>query len=140
MIFISYNPFLRILFPFIIGISAWLLGYEKAPGFAAIIITYCLCILGWLTLIKKAFSFPKLIFGLLSQTFLLLAGWGLCQYNFNKENPTHYTYLLSNEPELFAGYISDLPTEKSKSLKAEVVLQQAKIKGKWQNASGKIIV
>ncbi len=131
---------MRILFPFIVGIALWLLGYEKAPELAVICGVYSLCVLFYLTLIKKAYGFPKILFGLLTQAFLFLAGWGLCQYHYQKENPQHFTNLLSSEPEFYSGYISDLPAEKTKSVKAEVVLQHAKIKGQWQNVTGKIIV
>jgi len=138
--FLNLNPFLRILFPFLIGIAAWLIGYENVPALTTIAAVYTLCLMAWLTLVKRSRHFPKLLFGLLSQAFLLLAGWGLCRYHYQKENPQHYTHLLSSEPEFYAGYISDLPAERTKTIKAEIVLQQAKIKGKWENASGKIIV
>ncbi len=91
-------------------------------------------------MIKKSREFQKVLFGLFSQVFFLLAGWGLCRYHHHKENPEHYTNLLSSEPEYYSGYISDLPSEKIKSVKAEVMLQYAKIKGEWKSATGKIIV
>ncbi len=76
----------------------------------------------------------------MSQVFLLITGWGICQYHFQKEEPGHYSNYLSSEPEYYAGYISDLPAEKAKSVKAEVVLQEAKINGAWKGVTGKIIV
>lgn len=140
MTFLNQNPFFRVLLPFTLGISFWLLGYEKAPQIAVPCTDYLLAFIAWLTMLKKTKEVPKVIFGVLSQAFLLLAGWGLCQYHNQKENPQHYTHLLSSEPEYFAGYISDLPAQKAKTIKAEVILQRTKVKGKWQSTEGKIIV
>jgi len=138
--FINQNPFLRVLTPFLLGIAAWLLGFTASPQIGFTVGLYALCVLVFLTLIKRSYAFPKLLFGLLSQLFLLMAGWGLCRYHYQKENPQHYSHLLSSEPEFYAGYISDLPAEREKTIKAEVVLQHAKVKDEWQNATGKIIV
>jgi len=138
--FLNYNPFLRILFPFLLGITLWLFGYEKAPELLVLCAAFGICVWVYLMTIKKARSFSKLFFGLFTQVFLFLTGWGFCQLNNEKENPHHYTSLLGSEPEFYSGYISDLPAEKTKSVKAEIVLQQAKVKGQWKNTSGKIIV
>jgi competence protein ComEC len=132
-------PFLRILFPFAVGICVWLAGYAGTPQLTVILIAYLLCLLAYFTMIKKAQAVTKLIFGIFIQAFLFFAGWELCRYHYQKNDPQHYVHLLSGDKQLFSGYISDLPAEKAKSIKAEITLQYIKVGNEWQLASGKII-
>ncbi len=140
MNFLNQIPFLRILFPFATGIAIWLIGKQDAPQIIFLAAIYGICVAFYLLLVKKAKNSVKFIFGLALQIFLFVGGWELCQYNNEKENPWHHTQLLSQEPEYYAGYVSEIPVEKSKSIKAEIVLQYAKQNGEWKSTSGKIIV
>lgn len=91
-------------------------------------------------MVKRSHSVTKLLFGIFSQLFLLLAGWGICHYHDQRNSPGHYSGLLSSEPAFFAGHISDLPAEKEKTIKVEVAIQAAKVNGRWKNTSGKVIL
>jgi competence protein ComEC len=139
MNFLNQIPFLRILFPFAVGIAVWLLGKQEAPQLAFIAALYAFCLLIYFITIKKTKAFSKILLGISLQTFLFSTGWLLCQLNNEKENPQHYTQILAQEPQYFAGYISEIPAEKSKSIKAEITLQQVKINGEWKFVNGKII-
>lgn len=74
------------------------------------------------------------------QLFLFFSGWLLCSYANEKQNPINYTHVASEEIESYTGYVSEIPIEKTKSVKAEITLQQIKLKDKWQNTCGKIII
>ncbi len=139
MNFLNQIPFLRILFPFATGIAVWLLGKQDAPQLLFLTAVYGICLLVYFLTVKKAKDISKFIFGTALQIFLFTAGWMFCQFNNDKENPKHYTQILSQEPTCFSGYVSEIPAEKSKSIKAEIILQQVKLKGEWKNTSGKII-
>lgn len=80
------------------------------------------------------------MFGVALQLFLFFSGWQLCNYANEKKNPVHYTQFLSEEIQSYSGYVSEIPVEKAKSVKAEITLQQLKYKENWQNTCGKIIV
>ncbi len=91
-------------------------------------------------LIKQSKTFTKVLFGVLLQVFLFISGWLLCAYNNDKQNIDNYNNYSATDIESYSGYISEIPVEKTKSVKAEITLQQIKYKGKWQTASGKMIV
>jgi competence protein ComEC len=139
MNFLNQIPFLRILFPFAAGVAVWLLGKQDAPQLAFLTSLYLFCLLVYFFTIKKTKEFSKLVLGILLQLFLFISGWLLCGLNNEKNNPQHYINILSQEPQYFAGYISEIPAEKSKSIKAEVTLQYAKTNGEWKSVNGKII-
>lgn len=132
-------PFLRILLPFALGICAWLAGYTATPQLAVILAAYLLCLLAYLAMVKKAHAGSKLVLGIFIQSFLFLAGWELCRYQHQMNDPQHYVHALSGRKQLFSGYISDLPAEKTKSVKAEITLRHIKTDGQWKPVSGKII-
>jgi competence protein ComEC len=136
---LNVNPFLRVLLPFTAGILAWLLGYREVPQLWIIAGAYALCVLAWLSMMKKARTASRLLFGLLSQAFLLLCGWELSHFHYERNRNSDVAALLSSEPAFYAGVIRDLPTEKAKTIKAEISLQYAKVNGHWQGTSGKII-
>jgi competence protein ComEC len=115
------------------------LGKQEAPELAFTVVLYAFCLLIYFLTIKKAREFSKILLGISLQIFLFTTGWMLCQLNNEKENPQHYTQILAQEPQYFAGYVSEIPAEKSKSIKAEITLQQAKINGEWKSVNGKII-
>lgn len=139
MNFLNQIPFLRILFPFAAGIAVWLVGKQEAPQLLFLAAVYGICLLVYFLMVKKAGDLSKFIFGTALQIFLFTAGWMFCQLNNDKENPKHYTQILSQEPTCFSGHVSEIPAEKRKSIKAEIILQQVKLKGEWKNTSGKII-
>ncbi|HWY39147.1 MAG TPA: ComEC/Rec2 family competence protein [Bacteroidia bacterium] len=139
MNFLNRVPFLRILFPFTAGISLWLLGKQNTPQLVFIAGIYGLCLLVYFFLAGKTNELSKFIFGATLQLFLFITGWTLCNLNNEKERSQHYINLLSSEPVCFSGYVSEIPAEKSKSIKAEITLQQARINGQWKNTTGKII-
>src|ERR1700758_75978 len=117
MNFLNQIPFLRILFPFATGVAFWLLGKQNAPQLVFFTSIYFLCLLAYFFTVKKTKEFSKLILGVSLQLFLFIAGWLLCNLNNEKENPQHYVTILSQEPQCFAGYISEMPAEKTKSIK-----------------------
>ncbi len=47
---------------------------------------------------------------------------------------------LSEDVNAYSGYVSEIPIEKTKSVKAEITLKQIKYKNIWKNVCGKIIV
>ncbi|HTA61987.1 MAG TPA: ComEC/Rec2 family competence protein [Bacteroidia bacterium] len=140
MIFLSQIPFLRILLPFIVGIGFWLVGRQDSPSLIYVSGIFLICTLLYFLLIKSTQTIPKFLFGLTIQVFLFFSGWLLCNYNNEKQNPINYSHFLTDSTTSYMGYVSEIPVEKTKSIKAEITLQQIKSKGVWQNACGKIIV
>lgn len=140
MNFLNHLPFLRILFPFTAGIAVWLSGKQEAPHLVFLTSLYLFCLLVYFLTVKRVKDISKLIFGIALQVFLFIAGWLLCQLNNEKGNPQHYTRVALQETGCFAGYINEIPIEKSKSIKAEITLQHAKVNDEWQPVNGKIIV
>src|ERR1700756_62765 len=140
MIFLSQIPFLRILLPFIAGIGFWLVGRQDSPSLIYVSGIFLICALLYFLLIKSTQTLPKFLFGLAVQVFLFFSGWQLCNYNNEKQNPINYTHVLTDSTTSYMGYVSEIPVEKTKSIKAEITLQQIKNKGVWKNTCGKIIV
>ncbi|MHB8260784.1 MAG: ComEC/Rec2 family competence protein [Bacteroidia bacterium] len=140
MIFLHRIPFLRILLPFSIGIAFYLIVPNDAPSLVITLSMYAVCVLLYFLLIKQSKEFIKVLFGVLLQVFLFLSGWLLGNYNNEKQNSANYGNYLAEDIESYSGYVSEIPVEKTKSVKAEITLQQIKYKGKWQNTSGKLIV
>lgn len=139
MNFFNQVPFLRILLPFIFGAIAWLLDYRQAPQLVFAVTAYGICVAVFILTTNKTREVTKIAFGITTQLFLFASGWMISQFNDERENPGHYISLLSQQPEYFSGYIGEIPVEKAKSIKAEIVLQQVKVNGQWKNTSGKII-
>ena len=140
MIFLNQIPFIRIILPFLIGIGFWLVGKQGAPQLMCVFCVYLVCMLIYFFLIKKAKNLTKFLFGIMVQVFLFFSGWLLCDYNNEKQNPINYTHVASEEIESYSGYVSEIPIEKTKSIKAEITLRQIKLKDKWKNTCGKIII
>lgn len=140
MNWLNANPFLRAWLPFAAGIAAWLLGYTQPPQLLYVAALYLLCVLLWMLLIKRSRPVLKSAFGLLAQVFLVVFGWGLCDFHDARRHAGDVSTLLSAEPEYYSGYVSDLPAEKKKTVKAEVTLQHAKVGDVWRPVSGKVIV
>ncbi|MGZ3863442.1 MAG: ComEC/Rec2 family competence protein [Bacteroidia bacterium] len=139
MNFLNRIPFLRILLPFALGIVLWLSGQKDFPKLAVFSGIYAACLLFFLFTVKQTKEIPKMLYGIALQVFLFVAGWLGCGLNNQKNNPQHYVNILSQEPQYFAGYVSEIPAEKAKSIKAEITLQNAKVNGEWKNINGKII-
>jgi competence protein ComEC len=140
MIFLNQIPFIRILFPFLSGIGFWLIGKQNTTELTYVAAIYTICLFLYFLLAKKAQTISKILFGISVQVFLFFSGWLLCHFVNEKQNPTNYTHFLVEEIDGYAGYVSEIPVEKTKSVKAEITLQQIKQKDKWQNTCGKIIV
>jgi competence protein ComEC len=140
MIFLSQVPFLRILLPFMAGIGFWLISRQDSPQLIYVADIYLICALLYFLLVKSTQTISKFLFGLSVQTFLFFSGWLLCNYTNEKQNPINYTHVLTDSTTSYLGYVSEIPVEKTKSIKAEITLQQIKSKGVWQNTCGKIIV
>ncbi len=140
MNFLNKLPFLRILFPFTIGIAVWLIGRNDTPQLVYGLVAYMLCMLLYFLLVKQSKTITKVLFGIGIQVFLCLSGWLLCAYNNDKQNTDNYGNYNISDIENYSGYVSEIPVEKTKSVKAEITLQQIKYKGNWQAASGKMIV
>lgn len=140
MNFLNKLPFLRILFPFTMGIAIGLIAREDSVQLGWTLSVYILCLLLYFLLIKQSKTINKVLFGIVMQVLLLLSGWLLCQYNNDKQNADNYNNYFATDIENYSGYVSEIPVEKTRSVKAEITLQQIKYKGKWQTSSGKMIV
>ena len=140
MNFLNKLPFLRVLFPFAIGITVWLIGRSDVALLSSTTGTYALCLLLYVLLVKRSKTFLKILFGVLLQVFLFLSGWLLCKYTNDRQNTDNYSHYTASDIESYSGYISEIPVEKTKSVKAEITLRQIKYKGKWQPVLGKMIV
>ena len=139
MNFLHRLPFLRILFPFLSGIGFWLITRQDPPPLFVSGLTCFVCLLFYLLLIKYSINYAKWVFGFLVSTFLFFGGWAICKYNNEQQNPANYGCFLADTTLYYSGYVSEIPVEKAKSIKAEITLKQIKYKGKWQNTSGKLI-
>ena len=122
MIFLSQIPFIRILLPFLIGIGFWLISKQDAQPLICIAVVYAICLFIYFLLIKKAQMLTKFLFGIAVQLFLFFSGWLVCNYANEKQNPSNYTHFLTEETIIYTGYVSEIPVEKTKSVKAEITL------------------
>ena len=139
MNFLQRLPFLRIIFPFLAGIGFWFIAKSDAPSLINVGYIYAACMLVYFLLIKQSRSSTKLMFGFLMNLFLFYSGWTLCKCEDEKQNLNNYTHFLRDKVECYAGYVSEMPVEKTNSIKAEIVLTQLKCKGTWESTSGKLI-
>jgi competence protein ComEC len=139
MNFLHRIPFLRILLPFLAGIGFWLITKQDAPGLFVVGFVYAVCMLLYFLLIRNSKEPGKVLFGLMMSIFLFFSGWTLCKFSDERQNPDNYSCFLKDSVACYAGYVSEIPVEKTKRVKAEITLQQVKLKGTWLHTSGKII-
>lgn len=139
MNFFNQVPFLRILLPFVAGITLWLSGWQDIPGLSVFSGIFAACLFLFLFTTGKTGETSKLLYGISLQVFLFVAGWFICNFSNERNNPQHYVNILSQEPQYYAGHVSEIPVEKTKSIKTEITLQHAKVNGEWKNVNGKII-
>lgn len=139
MSFVNHNPFLRVLLPFVTGICMWLLGFQESSPMGLSLALFSFLVVLFLTMRAKTSSGQKFAFGILTQLFLFLAGWFLCELHNAADSPSHYSHFLSSEPEWYSAEISDLPAEKSKTIKLELNLTELKTFKSWTATEGKII-
>ena len=51
----------------------------------------------------------------------------------------NYTNLVSEKPEFFTGYLSDIPQQREKTVKVEITLLACRVHNKWTSVEGKLI-
>ncbi|MCC6372996.1 MAG: ComEC family competence protein [Bacteroidia bacterium] len=128
-------PFLRILIPFVCG-SLF------ALKFSTLWLNPLLLPLQFLSLITVfiLFYFKNSKIGLLSaDVFLFLLAIQLCRLNSAQFQPNHYSNLVTSDSDFYAmAVISDLPEEKEKFIKCELLMRQIKTNSAFKPSTGKL--
>lgn len=135
-------PFLRILFPFVLGIAASLKLGSPAGLHPAFFISL-LCFLG--TFLFQRFYKPVLaiknsLYIISINSFLfLLAFESLFLYKATND-ATHYSHYMTREAQDMTGVVEDLPVVTEKFIKLPFRITSIKNKTGWHEVSGKTII
>ena len=135
-------PFLRILFPFLTGVFAFLqLGQLKNVHVIFFISLTCL----FISFLFQRFYTPynsikkPVYIVCVNVFFFLLAFESAFLYNA-KNDPEHYSHFLTHEPQDVVGIVEDVPVATEKFVKISIQLSSIKTTGKWHEVTGNTIV
>jgi competence protein ComEC len=135
-------PFLKILFPYILGIICFLnfgLSQKLHYYFLIIFITWLISFI--IQKEKRAISyFKKGVYILLTNALLFLLAFESCFVYSAKISSNHYTNYLSYQHQKFIATVSDIPLKKQKFTKLTVHLNSIENNGAWNYAEGDMIV
>ncbi|MBK9283468.1 MAG: ComEC family competence protein [Sphingobacteriaceae bacterium] len=135
----SHIPFLRILIPFLAGISCAVLLFENNnfTPFVFIIISIIL----FLFLFDKSSGISKIIFLAACDLFLFFFGAAVIQKKNVENCNTYYANAINiKERNKFLITIADLPLEKEKTLKLKAKVQGVLAGNKYKTSTGDFIV
>lgn len=120
--FLNKAPFARICLPLMLGIAASILFRINSALHWYILITYGLLTLAFFYLKYKGRSNFKWIFGLILNCFFFFVGVESCYLRKAGNSDRHYTRFMTGGEQNYYGFISDIPQEKSKSIKCKLSL------------------
>lgn len=135
-------PFLRILFPYILGIVFSLEVGVLHSIHLLLLISFSTFLIAFLFqyFYKPTFYFKKGIFIFCTNIFLfLLANEAYFQYkDVNRSN--HYSHHLTNQPQQFFVNVTDIPVKTGRYTKLTVNVEAINFKNRWTQVDGKTIV
>ncbi len=135
-------PFLRILFPFVVGtITCMQLGQFKNQHLAFLVSLVCLIITFLFQYFYRPVSSIKkpLYIICLNVFFVLLAFEAVFVYQA-KNDPEHYSHLVTRDTQDLVGIIEDVPVATEKFVKLSLQLNSIKVNDTWHHVNGKTIV
>lgn len=135
-------PFLRILFPYVLGI-VFSLQFGVLPNIHLILlISFATLVIAFIFqhFYKKPFYLKKRSYIFCANVFLFfLANEAYYQYkDVNRLN--HYSHYLNQQPQQFFVSIEDLPVKTERYTKLPVSINFIKYQNKWHFVQGKTIV
>lgn len=129
----SETPFIRLVIPFILGISCAII-IDKALPAPFFFLTAVFIVL--LFLIQKFTAFQyRFLFGGCVTLFLFLAGYQLTFQNNEMRKPSHFSYAQNQEKNVFLLKINEIPSI-DKWVKASVKIQSIN----QQSATGNLLL
>jgi len=129
-------PFLRIFFPFALGIVLSLFFNINLDLLILLVAVYFSLLACFFVVNVSKRKSLKFIFGLLLNFFLFFAAIESCYLRKADNSPKHYSNLKFTNETLLAGYICDIPQLKEKTIKAKLELTHCKENGVWQQCEG----
>lgn len=135
-------PFLRILFPFVLGIAAsFHLGFPAGLHLAFFI--SLICFVGaflFQKFYKPVLSIKNSLYSISINCFLfLLAFESLFLYKATNDG-THYSHYMMREAQNLTGVVEDMPVVTEKFIKLPFRVTSIKNKTGWHEASGKVVI
>lgn len=139
MAFYSNIPFFRFFVPFLLGIFLFSFSVFQQDIPLLLIALFALLLLVFFVLKKHSSPFLKKTFTVIVHLIFVLIGVQAGYIYQNTYGANDYKKIISNKPEFFTGYISDIPQQKEKGIKAEITLLNYKQQNKWQETKGRVI-
>jgi competence protein ComEC len=137
MTILNEIPFIRILFPFILGISVYL-GFEISPDlYFPLAILFGLIVGLWFVLRKFSGKTIKIVFSISVQCFLVLLGLHLSILNDSRNFKDHY--LTEGLPDKVIAQVISVPVKTEKSTKVEMRLKFADYGTQLKDVQGNFI-
>lgn len=133
-------PFIRIFFPFALGVIVSLLFNLNNDSLVVLVSSYFLLLFLYFILNVSKRKSLKFVFGLVLNFFLFFAAIESCYIRKADNNPNHYSNISFTNETLLSGYICDIPQLKEKSIKAKIQLTSYKENGEWKNCEGSFYV
>ncbi|MBC7694882.1 MAG: ComEC family competence protein [Burkholderiales bacterium] len=134
-------PFLRILFPFVIGIVC-------ALHFGLFANTHLVCAAAFVSVVtsylfqkyyKPGFYFKKGFYIFSLYVFLFILAFEACFLYNARNDPNHYTHYAHPQNQLFIGTIDDIPVTNEKTTKLSLRLNSISDQSQWHYATGNVI-
>lgn len=135
-------PFLKILFPYLLGIIC-VLNFGMLPNLPLIcFLTFVLFILSFLfqTFYKPVFYLKKGLYIFSINLFLFVLAFQSCFLYNAKNDPDHYTHYLNHSQQSFIGVVNDLPVVTDKAIKVSLRITSMEEQGNWHYANGNVLV
>ena len=129
-------PFIRIFFPFALGISISLLFNINLDLLILLVSVYFSILACYFVLNVSKRKSVKLVFGLLLNFFLFCVALESCYLRKADNNLRHYSNIVFTNETLLSGYICDIPQLKEKSIKAKIQLTHYKEGNIWKACEG----
>lgn len=134
-------PFLRILFPFVIGIVfAVHFGlFDNTHLFS--FVAFCFVAASYLfqKYSKPVLYFKKVFYIISLNTFLFVLAFEACFLYNARNDPNHYTHYVQSNNQRLIATIDDIPITNNKTTKLSLRLNSITNKGLWHYATGNVI-
>lgn len=129
-------PFIRIFFPFALGVIISLLFTINRDFLIILVSSYFSILACYFVLNVSKRKSVKFVFGLLLNFFLFFVAVESCYLHKADNNPNHYTNVIFTKETLLSGHICDIPQLKEKSIKAKIQLTHYKENNVWKSCEG----
>ncbi len=134
--FLHTVPFIRLLFPFVLGITlAEFFFIENKIVSILILVSLCILLLFQsLSIFRKSYAY-NFIYGIF--IFLFCIGSGVLRTNYSNAS----MYLSSTDSiTAFKGVIKDIPSEKTKSIACVLTLQKVYVNKCWKKTNANVLL